>query len=293
MARLEVLKTYKLYIGGQFPRSESGRYYTPLDQAGNPIANVSLSSKKDLKNAVVAARKAFGAWSERSPFNRGQICYRIAEMLEGRKAQFIDELVKQGYDQTQAEAEVHLAIDRCVYYAGWCDKYQQIFSAVNPVASPHINFSTLVPMGVVGVIAPQNNGLIGLISTILPCICGGNSCVVLASEEFPLTAITFAEVLATSDLPAGVVNVLTGSEDDLVDGFHSHMDINAVVYANGHTEHATMLAKGAAVNVKRLFVYDTDFSVESAENPYLIADLQEVKTVWHPIEQVGGATSSY
>ena len=293
MARLEVLKTYKLYIGGQFPRSESGRYYTPLDQAGNAIANVSLSSKKDLKNAVVAARKAFGAWSERSPFNRGQICYRIAEMLEGRKAQFIDELVKQGYDQTQADAEVHLAIDRCVYYAGWCDKYQQIFSAVNPVASPHINFSTLVPMGVVGVIAPQNNGLIGLISTILPCICGGNSCVVLASEKFPLTAITFAEVLATSDLPAGVVNVLTGSEDDLVDGFHSHMDINAVVYANGHTEHATMLAKGAAVNVKRLFVYDTDFSDESAENPYLIADLQEVKTIWHPIEQVGGATSSY
>ncbi|MFM2041304.1 MAG: hypothetical protein RLZZ493_1893 [Bacteroidota bacterium] len=293
MARLEVLKTYKLYIGGQFPRSESGRYYTPLDQAGNAIANVSLSSKKDLKNAVVAARKAFGAWSERAPFNRGQICYRIAEMLEGRKAQFIDELVKQGYDQTQAEAEVHLAIDRCVYYAGWCDKYQQIFSAVNPVASPHINFSTLVPMGVVGVIAPQNNGLIGLISTILPCICGGNSCVVLASEKFPLTAITFTEVLATSDLPAGVVNVLTGSEDELVDGFHSHMDINAVVYANGHTENATMLAKGAAVNVKRLFVYDTDFSVESAENPYLIADLQEVKTVWHPIEQVGGATSSY
>jgi acyl-CoA reductase-like NAD-dependent aldehyde dehydrogenase len=293
MARLEVLKTYKLYIGGQFPRSESGRYYTPLDQAGNPIANVSLSSKKDLKNAVVAARKAFGAWSERAPFNRGQICYRIAEMLEGRKAQFIDELVKQGYDQTQAEAEVHLAIDRCVYYAGWCDKYQQIFSAVNPVASPHINFSTLVPMGVVGVIAPQNNGLIGLISTILPCICGGNSCVVLASEKFPLTAITFAEVLATSDLPAGVVNVLTGSENELVDGFHSHMDINAVVYANGHTENATMLAKGAAVNVKRLLVYDTDFSVESAENPYLIADLQEVKTTWHPIEQVGGATSSY
>ena len=293
MARLEVLKTYKLYIGGQFPRSESGRYYTPLDQAGNPIANVSLSSKKDLKNAVVAARKAFGAWSERAPFNRGQICYRIAEMLEGRKAQFIDELVKHGYDQTQAEAEVHLAIDRCVYYAGWCDKYQQIFSAVNPVASPHINFSTLVPMGVVGVIAPQNNGLIGLISTILPCICGGNSCVVLASEKLPLTAITFAEVLATSDLPAGVVNVLTGSENELVDGFHSHMDINAVVYANGHTENATMLAKGAAVNVKRLFVYDTDFSDESTENPYLIADLQEVKTVWHPIEQVGGATSSY
>lgn len=293
MARLEVLKTYKLFIGGQFPRSESGRYYTPLDSAGNPIANVSLSSKKDLKNAVVAARKAFGAWSERAPFNKGQICYRIAEMLEGRKVQFMDELVKQGYEQTQAEEEVHLAIDRCVYYAGWCDKYQQIFSSVNPVASPHINFSTLFPMGVIGIIAPQNNGLIGLISTILPCICGGNSCVVLASEKFPLTAITFAEVLATSDLPAGVVNVLTGSEDELVDGFHAHMDINAVVYANGHTENATILEQGAAVNVKRLFVYDTDFSVESAENPYLIADLQEVKTTWHPIEQVGGATSSY
>lgn len=291
--RLEVLKTYKIYIGGAFPRTESGRYYTPTDKKGNALANVCLSSRKDLRNAVVAARKAFGSWSERAAFNRSQILYRIGEMLEGRKAQFVEELMKQGSSKANAENEVTLAVDRCVYYAGWCDKYTPIFSSVNPVSSSHFNFSTLEPTGVVGIIAPQTNSLIGLVSTILPVIAGGNTCVVLASENLPLCAITFAEVLATSDLPGGVVNILTGTEKELLDQFHSHMDINAVIYAGGNAENATKLEAGAECNVKRIFVYNTDFEKENDENPYYILDTQEVKTTWHPIEHVGGATSSY
>lgn len=291
--RLEILKTYKIFIGGAFPRTESGRYYSPLDQKGQPLANMCLSSRKDFRNAVVAARKAFGSWSEKTAFNRGQILYRIAEMLEGRKAQFVEELVKQGSTEPTAKQEVELSIDRCVYYAGWCDKYQQVFSSVNPVASSHFNFSALEPMGVVGIIAPQTNGLIGLVSTILPVIAGGNTCVVLASENLPLCAITFAEVLATSDLTGGVVNILTGSEKELVDQFHSHMDVNAVVYAGGNKDHAFKIESGAECNVKRVFVYENDFTEEADENPYYITDLQELKTTWHPIEHVGGATSSY
>jgi acyl-CoA reductase-like NAD-dependent aldehyde dehydrogenase len=293
MERLEILKTYKIFIGGQFPRTESGRYYTPLDKKGQPLANMCLSSRKDFRNAVVAARKAFGSWSEKTAFNRGQILYRIAEMLEGRKAQFVEELVKQGITEAKAKQEVELAIDRCVYYAGWCDKYQQVFSSVNPVASSHFNFSALEPMGVVGIIAPQTNGLIGLVSTILPVIAGGNTCIVLASENLPLCAITFAEVLATSDLTGGVVNILTGTEKELVEQFHSHMDVNAVVYAGGNNEYALAIETGADCNVKRVFVYENDFTKATDENPYYITDLQELKTTWHPIENVGGATSSY
>lgn len=293
MSRLEILKTYKIFIGGQFPRTESGRYYTPLDKKGKPLANMCLSSRKDLRNAVVAARKAFGSWSERSAFNKSQILYRIAEMLEGRKEQFVSELVKQGSTAAKATQEVELSIDRCIYYAGWCDKYTAVFSSVNPVASSHFNFSTYEPMGVVGIVVPQTNGLIGLISAILPVITGGNTCVVLASEQLPLCAITFAEVLATSDLPGGVVNMLTGTESELLEQFHSHMDINAVLYAGGNADRAKTLESGAECNVKRVFIYSTDFSAASDENPYYITDFQEVKTTWHPIEHVGGATSSY
>jgi acyl-CoA reductase-like NAD-dependent aldehyde dehydrogenase len=293
MERLPILKTYKIYIGGQFPRTESGRYYTPMDKDGRPLANMCLSSRKDLRNAVVAARKAFGSWSERSAFNRSQICYRIAEMLEGRRDQFIAELIKQGSDSNTAEQEVDLSIDRVIYYAGWCDKYTQVFSSVNPVASSHFNFSTYEPTGVVGVIAPQTNALIGLVSVILPAIAGGNTCVVLASETLPLCAVTFAEVLNSSDLPGGVVNILTGAEKELAEQFASHMDINAVIYAGNSTENAAKIEAGAMVNVKRILRYETDFSTAAAENPYYITDLQEVKTTWHPIEHVGGATSSY
>lgn len=293
MERLEILKTYKIFIGGQFPRTESGRYYKAVDAKNQPLANMCLSSRKDFRNAVVAARKAVGSWSERAAFNRGQILYRIAEMLEGRKLQFVDELIKQGSSEAKAKKEVELAIDRCVYYAGWCDKYQQVFSSVNPVASSHFNFSALEPMGVIGIIAPQTNSLIGLVSTILPAIAGGNTCVVLASEKLPLCAITFAEVLATSDLPAGVVNILTGTEKELVEQFHSHMDVNAVIYAGGNKDHALSIESGADCNVKRVFVFETDFTNESDESPYYLTDLQEIKTTWHPIEQIGGATSSY
>lgn len=293
MSRLEVLKTYKIFIGGAFPRTESARYYSPVNKKGEPLANVCLSSRKDFRNAVVAARKAQGSWAERAAFNRGQILYRIAEMLEGRKQQFVEELILQGSTKVAAEKEVELAIDRCVYYAGWCDKYNQVFSAVNPVASSHFNFSTNEPMGVVAIIAPQKNALIGLVSAILPVITGGNTCVVLASENLPLSAVTFAEVLATSDVPGGVVNILTGSEKELIDQFHTHMDVNAVLYAGGNKENALKLEAGADVNVKRIRIYESDFSQESDENPYYITDFQELKTTWHPIENVGGATSSY
>lgn len=293
MERISVLKTYKLYIGGQFPRTESGRYYTPLDAQGNPLANVCLSSRKDFKNAVVAARKAVGGWSERPAFNRGQILYRIAEMLESRRAQFIDELMLQGSTKEQASLEVDLSIDRLVYYSGWTDKYQQIFSAVNPVASSHFNFSTLEPMGVVAVIAPQDSSLIGLISTITPIIAGGNTVVVLVSESKPLSAITFAEVLHTSDVPAGIINILTGTEKELIEQVGSHMDVNAVLYAGASDENFQRIETLAAETVKRTVRFTLKSMDADAENPYLIQDFQEIKTTWHPIENIGGSTSNY
>lgn len=293
MERLEVLKTYKIYIGGAFPRTESGRYYTPLDAAGNPIANMCQSSRKDLRNAVTAARKAFGGWSERAAFNRSQIIYRIAEILEGRSQQFVEELIKQGSTEAEAKQEVEMSIDRLVYYAGWCDKYQQIFSTVNPVASSHFNFSVLEPMGVVGILAPQENSLIGLISTIIPVIVGGNTCVVLASENLPLCAITLAEVLATSDVPGGIINILTGSRSELASHFGSHMDINALLYTGIHDAAFEKMAREGAENVKRVYRYDVDFKNETEQNPYYIKDYQEVKTTWHPIENIGGSSSTY
>ena len=228
--RLEVLKTYKIYIGGQFPRTESGRYYIPINAEGKKLANVCLSSRKDFRNAVVAARGAVSGWSGRAAFNRGQILYRMAEMLEGRKAQFIEELIQQDASKAKAEKEVNIAIDRLIYYAGWCDKFQQIFSSVNPVASSHFNFSVPEPTGVVSIIAPQNDSLLGLISVIAPIIAGGNTCVILASETKPLCSVTFAEVLNSSDLPGGVVNILTGKPGELASCFADHMDVNATIY---------------------------------------------------------------
>lgn len=293
MERLEILKTYKIYIGGQFPRTESGRYYTPLDAKGKALANVCLSSRKDLRNAVVAARKAFGPWSERAAFNRGQIIYRIAEMLEGRRAQFMEELIKQGSTKQQAEQEINTSIDRLIYYTGWCDKYQQIFSSVNPVASSHFNFSALEPMGVIGVIAPQDSSLIGLISTIIPAIVGGNTVVVLASENLPLCAVTFAEVLNSSDVPGGIINILTGKENELLEHFGTHMDINAVLYASSLDANFIKLKEWGTESVKRVKRYALNSMSSEAENPYLISDLQEVKTTWHPIENIGGSTSTY
>src|SRR5687767_5639884 len=285
--RLAVLKTYKIYIGGQFPRTESGRYYIAKNAAGKKLANICLSSRKDFRDAVLAARNAFAGWDAKAAFNRGQILYRIAEMLEGRTAQFIEELITQDSTKQKAQKEVALAIDRLIYYAGWCDKYQQLFSSVNPVASSHFNFSVPEPTGVVSVIAPQNNSLLGLVSVIAPVIAGGNTCVVLASETKPLCSITFAEILATSDLPGGVVNILTGTTKELTEHFSSHMDVNAIIYCRKNKEEIKMIGENASLNVKRTFFWNKDWNNEDSQDPYLILDLQEIKTTWHPIENIG------
>ena len=292
--RLEVLKTYKMYVGGQFPRTESGRYYVATNSKGEKLANLCLGSRKDFRDAVGSARTAFGSWSGRSAFNRGQILYRAAEMLEGRKAQFIDELMKQDSTKAQAEKEVDLAIDRLIYYSGWCDKFQQLFSSVNPVASSHFNFSVPEPTGVVAAIAPQNDSLIGLVSLIAPIIAGGNSCVVLASNSKPLCAVTFAEVLNSSDLPGGVVNILTGKVAELATFFADHMDVNATVYCESDAATQQMIKEKSALNVKRVVLYDkVQWNSDAAQSPYFIMDFQEIKTTWHPIENIGGAKAGY
>ncbi len=290
---MEILKTYKLFIGGAFPRTESGRYYKLENKQKQVIANMCLSSRKDFRNAVVAARKAVEGWSGRAAFNRGQILYRIAEILEGRKAQFVAELLLQGSTKSSAEKEVRLAIDRCVYYSGWCDKYQQLFGSVNPVATSHFNFSVPEPTGVVCVIADENTSLLGLVSAILPIIVGGNTCVVLASESKPLCSITFAEVLATSDLAAGVVNILTGNSKELHTHFASHMDVNAIIYCRENAAEIKAIAELSSMNVKRSFVWNKDWLKAENENPYLIMDVQEIKTTWHPIENIGVSGAKY
>jgi acyl-CoA reductase-like NAD-dependent aldehyde dehydrogenase len=293
MERLEILKTYKIYIGGKFPRTESGRFYTPLNPKGKQLGNICLSSRKDVRNAVVAARKAFGGWSERVALNRGQILYRIGEMLEGRKAQFIEELQFQGSSKSQAEKELTLSIDRLIYYAGWCDKYQQVLSSVNPVASSHFNFSMVEPTGVVGIVTDNKTSLISLISLIAPVIAGGNTCVVLASETLPLCAVTFAEVLNSSDVPGGVVNILTGKNSEMITPLTTHMDVNAMIYSGNNKKIIKELKESSALNLKRVKHYSTDWMSAEEQNLYMIDDCQEVKTTWHPIENIGGATSSY
>jgi len=292
--RLEVLKTYKIYINGQFPRTESGRYYVAKNEKGESLANVCLGSRKDFRESVVAARAAFGGWSGRSAFNRGQILYRMAEMLEGRKAQFMEELVLQGATKAKAEKEVNVAIDRLIYYSGWCDKFQQVFSAVNPVATPHFNFSVPEPTGVVSIIAPQSDSLLGLVSVIAPVIAGGNTCVVLASETKPLCAVTFAEVLNSSDLPGGVVNILTGSPAELASWFVDHMDVNATIYCENDSTMKKMMREKSAGNVKRIIFNDhIDWYGSEGQTPYLIMDTQEIKTTWHPVENIAGAGGGY
>ncbi|MEN9971819.1 MAG: hypothetical protein RIS20_166 [Bacteroidota bacterium] len=290
---MNILKTYKIYIAGQFPRTESGRTYVVNDAAGNPIANVCQSSKKDIRNAVQAARKAFGPWSERSAFNRGQILYRIAEMLGGRKAQFIEELIQQGQTIERAQIEIETSIDRIVYYAGWCDKFQQILSSVNPVNSSHFNFSVAEATGVVGVLADEQTGLLGLVSQLMPVIAGGNTVVFIAAEKSPLCAITFAEVLATSDLPAGVVNIVTGFANEMLPTLAEHMDVNALYLSNASNEIVKSTQLSAVDNLKRVVVVNEDWNQEKAQGIAFISSFQEIKTTWHPIEQIGGATSSY
>lgn len=285
MTRLAVKKTWKLYIGGDFPRSESGRYYPIHSEGGDELlANVSRSSRKDLRNAVAAARKAFSGWSGRTAYNRGQILYRMAEVAEARSAELVDEVARSGSARADARKEVAASIDRLVHYAGWADKYQQLFGTVNPVAGPFYNFSTLEPTGVVGIVAPRESALLGLISRIAPAIVAGNTVVVLASEGRPLPAITFAEILATSDLPGGVVNILTGFSDELASWMAGHMDVNAIDISGLEEEKLAEAVHLAAENVKRMVRDDRiDWFSKSAQSPYHIAEFQEVKTVWHPM----------
>lgn len=292
--RIDVLKTYKLYIGDQFPRTESGRYYAIKDARGKLIANMCQASRKDFRDAVVAARGALSGWSGKSAFNRSQILYRMAEMMESRKNQLVDELLLQGAKTLDAVTEVSTTVDRLVYYAGWCDKYQQVFSAVNPVASPHFNFSVPEPIGVVVIVAPQQSALIGLVSAIAPVIAGGNTCVVLASESLPLAAISLAEIIHSSDVPAGVVNILTGKSNELLRYFAEHMDVNAIVTHQLSNTEMQLVKEKAALNVKRVIEYNVaNWLGDTAQSPYYIADAQEIKTTWHPIETVAAGKSGY
>ena len=279
--RLEVKKTYKLFIGGKFPRSESGRSYQVADHKGNHLANVSLASRKDVRDAVVAARAAQPGWASASAYNRGQVLYRIAEMLEGRRDQFIEEIRElSGKSERQASQEADAAIDSWVWHAGWTDKIDSVAGSMNPVAGPFFNISTNQPTGVVGAFAPQDSALVGFVNTVAPAIVSGNSVVVVTSEKLSLPALTLGEVLATSDLPGGVVNILSGKEAELSSWLVSHMDVNAVDLEG--TSNPVELEVAAAGTVKRVIRPKTYDRTNSRGSLQHILDLMEVKTVWHP-----------
>ena len=284
--RLAVRKTYKLYIGGAFPRSESGRSFEVTGAGGGFLANAALASRKDARDAVVAARKAFPGWSGATAYNRGQVLYRVAEVLEGRRAQFADEVrLAVGGSHKSAFAEVDAAVDRWVWYAGWSDKLAQVRGGANPVAGPYFNFSLPEPTGVVAVLAPQDSPLLGLVSVLAPAIVSGNTVVVVASEKYPLPAVTLAEVLATSDVPGGVVNLLTGRAAEIAPWLASHMDVNAIDLAGALDAPGALaddLAVAAAENLKRVVRLPvSDWTAEPGLDR-MIATL-ETKTVWHPL----------
>lgn len=277
MSRLDVHKTYKLYIGGEFPRSESGRSYPALDHEGAVAARVASASRKDLRMAVRHARKALPGWAGRSGYNRGQILYRVAEMIEDRFETFVSQVQISDPDRRRARRQVEESIDTLVWYAGWADKFAQIYGNLNPVAGPFFNISVPEPTGVVGVVAPEQPGLLGLIARLAPVLVPGNTVVVLASESRPMPAITLAEVLETSDVPPGVVNILTGITADLVPWLSDHMDVNAVDAAGASPDLRRRIDEGSVHNVKRVVGGDP-----LARSPYTIAAFTETKTVWHP-----------
>ncbi|MFD5392869.1 aldehyde dehydrogenase family protein [Streptomyces sp. NPDC127097] len=281
--RLSVFKTYKLYVGGKFPRSESGRVYEVTDSKGTWLANAPLASRKDARDAVVAARKAVGGWSGATAYNRGQILYRIAEMLEGRRDQFAAEVAAaEGLSKAKATAQVDAAIDRWVWYAGWSDKVAQIAGGTNPVAGPYFNVSAPEPTGVVAVLAPQESSFLGLVSVIAPAIVTGNTVVVAAAENAPLPALSLAEVLATSDLPGGVVNILSGRTAELSAPLAAHQDVNALDLAGADDELAAALETAAADNLKRVLRPAPVNWTADPGTARLLAFL-ETKTVWHPM----------
>ena len=284
-ARLDIKKTYKLFIGGKFPRSESGRYLPAKSAKGERLDNFSHASRKDFRDAVTAARGAFDGWAKATAYNRGQILYRAAEMLQNRAGELTNEIARStNVSAAKAKREVTAAIDRLVHYAGWTDKYQQVFGSVNPVASSHFNFTTPEPTGVVVALAPDEPSLLALVSLIAPVILSGNAVIAVASERFPLSALTFAEILATSDLPGGVVNVLAGKRAELAPHIASHMDVNAIVDGADDAELSTKLRSGTAINLKRYSQHTPeDWFASAVEDPYWILDTVEFKTAWHPI----------
>ncbi len=281
-ARLTVPKTYKLAIGGAFPRSESGRTYEVTTPKGAFLANAAKASRKDARDAVKAARAAQAGWAKATAYNRGQVLYRVAEVLEGRKAQFVDEIVaQQGVSAAAAGSQVDEAIDLWVWYAGWCDKYAQIAGNLNPVAGAYFNISAPEPTGVVAIVAPQDSALLGLVSVVAPALVAGNAVVVIASEQYPLSAISLAEVLATSDVPGGVVNVLTGSPAEMAPWLAAHADVNALDLAGAGSLEWVDLQISAADTLKRVLAPG-----EVVASPQRIAAFTEVKTVWHPKSMV-------
>jgi acyl-CoA reductase-like NAD-dependent aldehyde dehydrogenase len=290
--RIDVRKTYKLYIGGDFPRSESGRSYVVSDTNGDPIANAVRASRKDLREAVRAARKAFQPWADKTAMNRGQVLYRVAELMQGRRDQFVSEVVvAEGLREAKAREVVDRAIDRWVWYAGWADKIAQVLGSSNPVAAPYFNFTIPEPTGVIGIVAPETSSLLGLVSRVAPALVAGNAVVILTSETRPLPAITLSEVLATSDVPGGVINILTGIKTELVPVLAGHVDVDTIDVWGVPAELRTETELVAADNIKRIArrpagVADAKFDWlddRAAERPEWIAAYLEMKTVWHPI----------
>jgi acyl-CoA reductase-like NAD-dependent aldehyde dehydrogenase len=281
--RIDVRKTFKLFVGGKFPRSESGRSYEVSDRKGHFLANAAMASRKDARDAVVAARKAYPGWAGATAYNRGQVLYRVAELLEGRRGQFVEEVVAgEGLSVRKAEAAVDEAIDRWVWYAGWSDKVTQVHGSANPVSGPYFDFSVPEPTGVVAVLAPQDSSLLGLVSVLAPVIVTGNVAVVLTSEERPLPAVTLSEVLATSDVPGGVVNILTGRTAEVAPWLASHMDVNAIDLAGAPADAVVDLQVAAADNLKRVVRPEaTDWA--AVPGPQRMLSFLETKTVWHPI----------
>lgn len=286
--RVSVRKAYKMLIGGQFVRSESGRYIQVADpmELGGTKENVPWGSRKDVRDAVVVARGAWEGWSGRTAYNRGQILYRLAEMLEARHGELTRSLERGGLDASAAAAEVSATIDRCVSYAGWADKYQSLFASLNPVAGPHFNFTVPEPMGVVGVVAPARPALLGLLGAVLPIITSGNTVVVLASEADPRTALVLGEALATSDLPAGVINIITGRASELLVHFAKHMDVSAIDLHGVEPSLVKKAEEAAILNVKRVRTRSLDdaawFDADGASSPRWIERFVEMKTIWHP-----------
>ena len=286
--RLSVRKTYKLYIGGAFPRSESGRSYPVSTPSGELLAHAAQASRKDLRDAVLAARGAFAGWSGATAYNRGQVLYRVAELLEGRRDQFIAEVAAvEGVDAGAATEQVDAAIDRWVYYAGWTDKYAQVVGGTNPVAGPYFSFSLPEPCGVVGILAPQDSSLLGFVCVVTAALATGNTVVVIASQERPLPAVSLSEVLATSDVPGGVLNLLTGSTGELAPWLAGHRDVNALDLTGAAPEQRRDLQILAADNVKRVLVPSRagGRAQDWTEDPGTsrMGAFVETKTVWHPI----------